>query len=65
MCYLLIILSVTLTVMLELVSILGSFELGRYFSLLFVILQPMFSGFQVRMISKTIMMNVVMLGSLI
>ena len=50
---------VTLTEMLELVTILGSFQSGRYFSELFVTFQPMFSGSQVRVISKFIMLIVV------
>ena len=53
--YLLHISSVTLTVIFELVTILGSGEFGRYFSLLFVIFQPMFCGSQVRSISNFIM----------
>ena len=47
-----------MTVILELVTLLGSLELARYSSFLFVIFQPMFSGTQVRLISKSLMMNV-------
>ena len=55
----LILFSVTLRVILELVTILGSVKFGRYFSLLLVTFQPKFSGSQVRIISKLIMMNVI------
>ena len=56
-CCLFHVLSLTLTVILEVVTILGSFEFGIYFSVLVFSFQPMFPGSQVRIISKLIMMN--------